>query len=165
MAFSISFINLILESLYDICFTCSILLQLPSQALRATIRINTPTPANIETPIVKKSKTKEMITCSGADQTSWLSCRKSLIHCASTDIRLTISPTVVVCRALLLRRRAYSSKCLRHIYNLDPQSDHNLPIILLLTLGACAVGLWYLVCLSVTMLAATYLVYTSKIVS
>ena len=127
MAFSISVISLILESFCNICFTCNILLQLPSQLLTAIIRINTPTPANTEMPMVKKSKTKEMITCNGADQTSWLFCKKSFIHCASTDIRLTISPTVVVCRALLLRRRAYNKYRLYHEVEVSTWFTHQGP--------------------------------------
>lgn len=71
-----------------------------------TISIMTPTPAKMDTPIVLYKKYKDTMIWKGDDQSAFKYVIRSINLCASTDIKLTISPAVDSLRALLFSRRA-----------------------------------------------------------
>ena len=66
----------------------------------------TPTPAKMDTPIVLYKKYKDTMIWKGDDQSEFKYVIRSINRCASTDIKLTISPAVDSLRALLFSRRA-----------------------------------------------------------
>jgi len=65
----------------------------------------TPTPARTDLPSTIHSKYSEIHICSGADQSMLMYVISSMNLGASTDIRLTISPTVDFFREALLSFR------------------------------------------------------------
>ena len=62
-------------------------------------------PAKMAGPKVNHRNIREMTICRGADQIMLKYGVRSMKRWASTDMRLTISPTVLVLRALLLSLR------------------------------------------------------------
>ena len=74
--------------------------------LMGVIRSITAKPAKMAGPKVNHRKIREMTICRGADQIMLKYGVRSMKRWASTDMRLTISPTVLVLRALLLSLRA-----------------------------------------------------------
>ena len=61
-------------------------------------------PASVARPSSCHRRTMPMTTVIGMAHISWISRKASWIFLASTDMRLTISPTVVVCLAALDKR-------------------------------------------------------------
>ena len=68
-------------------------------------RIITPSPARMDGPRVCHRKYSDTAIWNGADQIMWRYVLRSMNRCASTDIRLTISPTVEDLRASLVTTR------------------------------------------------------------
>ena len=85
----------------------------------------TMTPTKMEGPMVNQRNTIARTICSGADHMLWRYVITSFSLSASTDIRFTISPTVLSRRALLLSlsacRRNKSNKMVgRLTYSISP---------------------------------------------
>ena len=74
-------------------------------ALIGMRRIVTAKPAMTDGPSICQSRYRATQICSGEDQRVLMYMQKSMHRWASTDIRLTISPTVVLWRAELDSKR------------------------------------------------------------
>ena len=106
----ISFIILILESLRVICFTWRTLNLLATKAFTGIMTIITPIPATMEGPRVTQRKYILMMIWTGPDQIILMYVIMSLNRWASTDMRLTISPTVDVFLAELDNFKTWNTK-------------------------------------------------------
>lgn len=102
-----SFNSLIRLSFLFISIAWNLRLMCAIQALIGTRIKMAASPANMEGPIVRYRKTRAKTICSGPDHMMWRLFTRSINLWASTDISVTISPTVLVCLDLLLKRNAW----------------------------------------------------------
>ena len=98
--------------------TCSRRQILVTTRLSGIMSSNTATPASTDTPMTSYKKYVAMVICKGADHIRFRLVISSISRCASTDIRLTISPAVVCLRAQLFSLIAWGDTEVIQIFNI-----------------------------------------------